>query len=183
MFFSFFSKYLINNYYNFTPNNIEDVLKFLPYLTAEHKLELLRWYLSANSYDLDKLDNIFNPKDLSTFLIQTDFEYVYLLLKLDLDLLIPSFLTYLPLTKYISKSYYTVPSLGYFDAFNFSFAQEMSYKEFAIMMEFTNYYDHYTKFIFCNPNWYTIDFYLVIPEIFFFFFVIIDFYFCCHYFI
>lgn len=169
MFFSFYSKNLINNYYNFSPNNAEDVLKFLPYLTAEHKLEILQWYLSANSYDLAKLDNIFAPEDLSTFLVQTDFEYAYLLLKLDLDLLIPSFLTHLPLTKYISKSYYTIPYLGYFDVFNFSFAQEMSYKEFAIMMEFTNYYDQYTKFIFCNPNWYTVDFYLVIPEIFFFF--------------
>ena len=86
----------------------------------------------------------------------------------DADRFVPSVLTHLPLTKYALLNYISIPNLYFFNGYT-GRPINVSYTEFVKMLFFTNQYNQLSTVDSIFYKWYTVDFYLALPEIFFFF--------------
>lgn len=150
----------------------EDIFQFWSYYPQEFKDYILYMYTFAGAKDqvevMERYREIFEIRLMTTPELAFIFRHVPDVRDIDLNIFSPSILTHLPLTRFYALDYHTVAELYFVDS-TFSFISDIKLIEFAKMMFMIDQYMFYETYHNYIYNWYTIDLYLILPEIFFFF--------------
>lgn len=180
-FYTFYEKVVQGVYSTYNMERFvqpEDVFVHWAFLSPEQKAGVISYFMEKYSTSSD----FFPMERLYKVFYSSQPEFIYFsrwidgsLHPCDYNYLVPSFLTSLPLTRFKMLNYRAVDNLFFVDGDTFSFI-DVSYTEFTKMLFFIKQYHQFTdKDSFFDSIWYTVDFYLVLPEIFFFFSILLIF--------